>query len=77
MKLIEVGAPIDEYDSEVAEIYREINQCATVDELHKLICEIFQSQFSGSAGSKDSYADLAQELWKACTAEEPSPEQDA
>lgn len=58
--LISMGAPKDEYDSEVEQIVSEINSCRNVKDLEELMYKTFVRMFDERlAGPKEIYRSLA------------------
>ena len=66
--LIEMGAPIDEYEPEVKTILVQINDKDSLDEIHSIVYNEFIRWFgdSSTTGPKESYFDLAKDInnWK-------------
>jgi len=62
--LLRVGAPTDEYDSEVREIVRWLPECRTEREIHTKLHRLFVRRFTRRvAGPSDAYAELAKTLF--------------
>ena len=63
LRLLQQGAPSDEYDQEIAKILAHLYKCETVDELRKSVFAIFLESFgSTSAGRELDYQELASAL---------------
>ncbi|WP_026492875.1 hypothetical protein [Butyrivibrio sp. XPD2002] len=45
--LLKAGAPIDEYDSESREICEKINASSSVEEIEKVIADVWNREFGG------------------------------
>jgi len=64
IRLIRIGAPEDEYDSERSVLAGRLLNCETVEDAiaatHQVFCELFDGQI---AGPKESYRDLATHLF--------------
>lgn len=58
--LISMGAPKDEYDTEVKEIIARIDTCKSTTDLQELIYGIFVKMFDEKiAGRRETYQNLA------------------
>lgn len=65
LRLIQQGAPSDEYDQEIAKILAHLSKCETVDDLRRSVFAIFLESFgSTSAGSEADYQELASVLYQ-------------
>ena len=65
LRLLQQGAPSDEYDQEIAKILAHLHKCETVDELRKSVFAIFLESFgSTSAGNELNYQELASALYQ-------------
>ena len=63
MRLLEVGAPQDEYESEIQEIVGRVGTCTTVEEVQALLHEVFVRWFDAQlAGPKEEYRAPAQSI---------------
>jgi hypothetical protein len=64
--LIEIGAPEDEYESEVATIIVQMDREMTEQQVHDLIYQEFLRWFSdkSSVGPKDAFKELSEETHK-------------
>jgi hypothetical protein len=47
VKLVKMGSPTDEYDSEALDIYERVNRYNSVDKMQQIIYDVFVSRFSG------------------------------
>ena len=64
LRLLQQGAPSDEYDQEIAKILAHLHKCETIDELRRSVFAIFLESFgSTSAGSELDYQELASALY--------------
>lgn len=64
MRLLEIGAPEDEYESEIREIAGQVGTCTTVAEVQMLLHEVFVRWFDAQlAGPKEQYRAPAQTIW--------------
>jgi hypothetical protein len=62
--LLAIGAPEDEYASEIHAIVTHLAACTTLDETQTLVHEVFVTQFDASlAGPKEEYRGLAHTIW--------------
>ena len=61
--LIAIPAPEDEYDSEVKTIIVQLDSNMTKDQIHDLVYNEFFRWLDDSAGKKEQYADLAQDIY--------------
>jgi hypothetical protein len=63
VKLIKMGAPIDEYSYEALLIYERINHYLTVDKIQQVIYDVFAYCFGPKPkkiiGTFDSYKEIA------------------
>ncbi len=65
IRLLAIGAPEDEYESEIREIASRLGACATLEEVQTLVHEVFVAWFDGGiAGSKEQYRTLAHTIWE-------------
>lgn len=63
--LISMGAPKDEYDSEVEEIMLKINTCGNEKDLEELIYKTFVRMFDTRlAGSREIYRKLSSRIFR-------------
>lgn len=63
--LIQVGAPDDEYDTEIAMVVELAPGIRTIDELQAVLLGVFQRGFgTESAGTLETYGPLANKLWQ-------------
>ena len=64
--LLEMGAPSDEYDPEVATIVPRVAKAADVSEVHRIVHEEFKQWFGvDTAGPITNYEAPAHEIWQA------------
>ena len=62
--LLAIGAPEDEYASEIRAIVTRLAACTTLDETQTLVHEVFVIQFDAClAGPKEEYRGLAHTIW--------------
>jgi hypothetical protein len=47
VKLIKIGAPLDEYDSEAQMICERTTRHFSLDKIHNIVYDVFYSQFGG------------------------------
>lgn len=47
VRLIKMGAPLDEYDSEALDIFERINRYNSVEKIHQIVYDVFVSRFGG------------------------------
>ena len=65
LRLLQQGAPSDEYDQEIAKVLAHLHKCETVDELRRSVFAIFLESFGlTSAGSERDYQELASALYQ-------------
>lgn len=65
IKLIKIGAPLDEYSHEAQDIYEHINRYNSVEKIHQIVYDIFMRSFDCSGvGSYDDYAIIASAIKK-------------
>jgi hypothetical protein len=65
MGLLEMGSPSDEYDPEVGSILPRLKEAETEDQLCSIVHEEFLHWFGDpTAGPKEAYRAIAQEIWK-------------
>lgn len=64
--LIDLGAPDDEYESEVKTIIVQLDKEMTEQQVHDLVYNEFLRWFNeaSTAGSKDAYKELSNEIYK-------------
>lgn len=65
VKLIKMGAPQDEYDSEAKMIWERTTRHFSQEKIHDIVYEVFLIQFAGRKsiiGEFDSYKVIAQEI---------------
>ena len=65
VKLIKMGAPTDEYDSEAQMIWERTTRHFSQDKIHEIIYEIFLEQFDGKKsiiGESEKYKPIACEI---------------
>jgi len=62
-----LGAPADEYETQVNAIARAASSCRNVEEWVDAIWTAFHDSFGESAGSKDNYDQLANEMFEIAT----------
>ena len=66
MKLLELGAPGDEYQQEVDGILRRVSNAASQDDVRTAIHEEFESRFGADlAGIPETYDEPAAAIWAA------------
>ena len=69
IKLLELGAPGDEYQQEVDGILRRLPQAASQDDVRAVIHAEFESRFGADlAGMPESYDEPAAAIWNALKA---------
>jgi len=62
--LLEIGAPQDEYESEIREITSRVGECASAEETQTLVHNIFVKWFDEHiAGPKENYRAPAEAIW--------------
>lgn len=68
IKLIAIGAPEDEYESEVKTIIVQLDSSMTVEQIHDLVYQEFLRWFDdeSTVGAKDAYQNLTNDIygWK-------------
>ena len=65
IRLLAIGAPDDEYESEIQEIVSRLGACTNLEEVQTLVHEVFVAWFDGCiAGSKQHYRTLAYTIWE-------------
>ena len=63
--LLKMGAPTDEYDSELKRIIPLLSEVGSRDELHEKVYQLFVEMFRpATVGSKAQYAGLSEELYQ-------------
>lgn len=64
IKLLEIGAPDDEYNPEIKKILPALQKAISVDQLHNMVYELFVYMFDkDTAGPKKNYRKLSEELY--------------
>jgi hypothetical protein len=64
MHLLAIGAPEDEYESEIREIASRLGACTTREEVQTLVHQVFVTWFDAClAGSKEQYRAPATAIW--------------
>ena len=53
----------DEYDPEVVRILPRLKDCRSVEDVVTVVQEVFRYMFAGSAGPRERYIKVAQEIW--------------
>jgi len=61
--LMNMDCPEDEYDPETESIAPKLKKCTTKDEVHEMVHLEFVEWFDESAGEKETYLLLAEDLW--------------
>jgi hypothetical protein len=65
MQLIEMGAPDDEYDSEISTILPRFNEASSSSGMTRIVHEEFSHWFGRDlAGEMSEYEKLSEALWK-------------
>lgn len=69
VKLIKMGAPLDEYSSEALLIYERINRYTSVESIHQIMYDVFVSQFGNTKeratkiiGPFEDYKKIAEQI---------------
>ena len=66
LRLISSGAPDDEYAVEVRAILPRLKEASSVDDLQRIVLEVFVRYFGNSARTGDSkYPQIARDVWDA------------
>src|ERR1017187_9374536 len=47
VKLIKIGAPLDEYAHEAQDIYERVNRWNSVEKIHQIVYDVFVTSFTG------------------------------
>lgn len=64
--LLEIGAPTDEYGSEIGTILPRITNAGQLDDVTTVLHEEFSRWFGdGTAGPRDAYETPARRIWEA------------
>ena len=64
IRLLEIGAPEDEYEPEIREIVSRVGRCKSLGEIQTLIHEVFVKWFDERiAGPKERYRAPAEAIW--------------
>lgn len=58
------GDNLDEYDPEIEPLLEVLPACQTSSEILEALWKIFQVKFGDSAGHKDDYAQLAENVFR-------------
>jgi hypothetical protein len=62
--LLEIGAPDDEYESEIREVTSRVRKCTNLEEVQTLLHEVFVKWFDERiAGPKELYRAPAEVIW--------------
>ena len=54
IKLIKIGAPLDEYAHEAQDIYERINRWNSVEKIHQVVYDVFVAAFSGGTSYRSN-----------------------
>jgi hypothetical protein len=66
MGLIDIGAPDDEYESEVSTILPRLREAADASDVRRIVHEEFVKWFyAGTAGPESRYEEAANVIWSA------------
>lgn len=60
---LEGGAPEDEYNIEIQGIAARLKNCKSLEDIQKLIFDVFKENFEGSAGDISSYLKIAEDIF--------------
>lgn len=67
IKLLELGAPTDEYDAEISTILPRLREAKSLDDVERIVHEEFVRWFSASvAGDRGTYLSVSREIWRTC-----------
>lgn len=64
LRLIAIGAPADEYDSEISTILPRLREATSRDDVHRIVHEEFVHWFGADiAGPFENFAALSEKIW--------------
>ena len=67
----EYGANVDEYDSEITKIIRNLAKCETEKEFAELVYGVFAQSFADLMQPREVYAEMAKEIWSRMHCQKP------
>jgi hypothetical protein len=62
LRLLEMGAPPDEYDSLARAIVARQSRCVSAESCLEVVSDVFSEAFGAHGASRASYTDLAREI---------------
>ncbi len=78
IRLIAIGAPDDEYDTEVSTILPRLYEATSASDVHRIVHEEFVRWFDADiAGPPEIYAAVSEEIWNTWQRSAAAPNREA